>query len=81
MNQRLKKEFKRYFGTNDCNLMPSFLDCAHHFYNLVLEDILKWAEVQKGIWEDSHSCSNDDYDLGRQDSYVELISKIKEQYE
>ena len=31
-----EKEFKRYFGTNDCNLMPSFLDCARHFYEFGL---------------------------------------------
>ena len=34
MNERFEEEFKRYFGTNDCNLMPSFLDCARHFYEL-----------------------------------------------
>lgn len=80
MNERLKKEYKRFISSDEYYDTPGDGGCiiARHFYSLALEDILKWAEEQKAMWDDSHSCSNDDYDIGRKDSYTELICKIKD---
>jgi hypothetical protein len=39
--------------------------------------LLEWAKEEEEKYQKRLECSNDDYDCGRADSYIEVIEKIE----